>query len=266
MKKVCLLVSLLLASASAHWINKSELMINPNQHPESGCEYVQYTAHQEMPFTLDNQKTMKWKIHPDQPVCTLSIVKGGAIIKSCVIDKGALTFKQLFEPGTYKILATSNARIEICEWRVHKMKAMVPVGGGAPAFIVTHNKKVPYFRAAPDTIPVLKIKGTTKAFIYVRVDVPEKETMRTLDVTVTDKVDGKQISHKTVSTRKSKKAVYAGNKAVVPGRALIITFDVPSGNHEYAVTLNGPHGVVKFYAEKSQNKTESQHRQRTIRW
>jgi hypothetical protein len=263
MKKVCLLVSLLLASASAHWINTSELLIDQSRHPEPACEFVQYTAHQEIALKLDHQITTKWKIRPNQPTCTLSIIKGTVIVKSYIVDKGSLTFKQLLEPGVYKIVATENARIEFYEWRVHKMKAMIPVGGGCPVFIIIHNKKVSYFRAAPDTIPVLKIKGPTRVFIYVRGDVPGNETMRTLDVTVTDKIDGKEISHKTASKRKSKKAVYMDNNAVFPGKALIITFDVPNGNHEYAVALKDLHGSVKFYAE-SQN--EGKHHQRAIRW
>jgi hypothetical protein len=264
MKKACILVTLLFACASAHWINTSELL-NQGKRPEPGSDYVHFIANEEMVFKLDHQTTTKWKIRPDQPPCTLSISSGTSVIKSCVVEKGSLSFKQILEPGVYKVKVSGNARIEFLKWRVHKMKAMIPMGGGVPAFIVIHNKKVSYFRAAPDTVPVLKIKGPTKVFIYVRVDVPDLETMQTLDVAVTDKVDGKEISHKTASKHKSKKALYMDNKTVFPGKALIITFDVPNGNHEYAVTMKGPHGAVKFYAE-NQSQTGSQNHQRVLRW
>jgi hypothetical protein len=267
MRNMCLLVPLLFASAFPHWINNSGLLITSGKRAEMEYDYSQCTAHQEMAFRLDTQKTTKWTIRTRQPSCTLSIVKGSSVIKTCIVDKGSFTFKQQLEPGTYTARSTADARISLYEWRVQKMKAIVPAGGGILAPIVINNKKISYFRASPDTIPEIKIPGPTKAFIYVRVDVPDKEKAVTLDVTVTDKASGMMISHKTATKYRSKKAVYVNNKTDIPGQALIISFDVPDGNHEYAITLKGVHGAVKGYAEvKKRTQKETRNHQRAIRW
>jgi hypothetical protein len=264
MRKICLLIPLLFTSVFSSWINKSELLIN-QKIPESVSEYAQCTANQEMVFELDNQKTTKWKIHTIQPLCTLSIVKGSTLVKSTIVKNGSFTFKQLLEPGTYKAISSADARISLYEWRVLKTKSIIPVGGGIVAPIVINNKKVSYYRAAPDTIPVFKIKGPTKTLIYIRADVTGMQKTSTIDVTITDKVDGKVISHKTASKYKSKKAVYTDDKTLIPGQALIITLDVPSGNHEYSVLLGGAHGAVRTKIE-FHKKMVTAHTQRPIKW
>jgi hypothetical protein len=249
----------------AHWTNKSALLTGPDKQPSTDVESVKNVANNKIAFSIDKQLTTKWTIRNTQPVCTLSIFKGSSVIGSHIINTKSFTFKQQLDPGSYTLISSSDVRISVYEWRTYKLKALVPIGGGNLSYININNKKESYYRASSDTIPVFKITGPTIAFTYVRCDVPKADMVGTIDVTITDKTNNKVISHKTATKQKSKKAVYLDNVKVVPGHALIISYDVPSGEHEYSVLLNGNHGIVKMYAETQKKKTKPKH-QKSIAW
>ena len=267
MKRIVIMVSLLFVSGYSHWIDKSGMLSGTGLNNESAAKsgYALLSANKETPFVLTSQQTTKWILRAKQ-ACTLSIYKQASSVRSFSVAQGSNSFKLLLEPGSYRAVATADAKVKYLEWKVHKIKSIVPLGGGIPATLAVNNKKIKYYRAGADTVPVFRIKGPTLAYLYARVDVPANGSMNTLDVTITDKQDKKVISRKTASKRKSVKALYADTTTIVPGKALIITFDVPQGNREYAVALKGAHGGVKCYAEGQNNKNGTRHRQRTIRW
>jgi hypothetical protein len=267
MKRIVIMVSLLFVSGYSHWINKSGMLSGAGPNNESAAQsgYALLSADKETHFVLTSQQTTKWIIRAKQ-ACTLSIYKQSSSVRSFSVAQGSSSFKLLLEPGSYRAVASADAKVKYLEWKVHKIKSIIPLGGGIPATLVVNDKKTRYYRAGKDTVPVFRIKGPTIAYMYARVDVPVDAAMNTLDVSITDKQDKKVISRKTASKRKSAKALYADNTTIVPGKALIITFDVPQGNHEFAVALNGAHGAVKCYAEGQNNKNGTRHRQRTIRW
>lgn len=251
MIKIFLCVVLFSLPAYTYWANRSYLLTNPKQPQQNTAQtkpsYAVFVPGQEMIFKLEDKNSCQWFFYTDAQ-CTVSIYMNITLVHSTVLDKGKTQFKQFLEPGNYNVVTTAAAQGKLLLWKERKMKALAPLGGGCPVYITHSNRQLTYYRISRDTVPVLKIKGPTVAYVFIRADVPVQAQKETLDIVILDKENNKKIARKSQSVRKSQKATYLDLKNVVPSTAAIITLIIPEGIRHYEV-IGTPqfHGSVKFY-------------------
>ncbi|GEM_PF-6683359 len=247
-------LSLAIVPARASWNDVTDSI--QGSHVSVGAEgkqkkFLELIPGKPVQIELKKKTSTRWKIESNGKG-NLTLAMNGAPVQSKVIAKGENDFKIFLEPGKYKLTTTIGARAKCFFWRKRKLTSLVPDGGGYATYMETGDQKFAYYRATPDTVPVLGLRGPTHAFIFFRADIPKGAHKVTVDLTV--KSEDSTVSHKIMELAPSEKSGVFEDSARSISEAMVVKIEVPDGLRKYSIHLNKCTGFVKFYKSEKKKK------------
>lgn len=257
MRKALVLIALILLAppARASWkdatdsIQGSRVSVNVDGKQK---EYLELIPGKPAQLNLEKKTSTRWKIDA-KGRGKLTLAKDGSPEQAKVIAKGENDFKIFLEPGKYKIVSSIGAHARCFIWKKRNLASLVPDGGGFATYMQSGDQKFAYYRATPDTLPVLSLKGPTTAYIFFRANLPKDAQKVSIDVAVMD--GDSVVAHKISDAVKSLKAEPSEDTSLSISEAIVLKVSVPEGNKKYTIHPNKCSGYVKFY--KSEKKKKS---------